>query len=148
MRELTLKDIAGYLPYGLMVQELHNGKIGFVNDLYQLHPNYINDDIKISYDHSDGNHIWMIKPILRPLSDLNKINRLRGWAFVPTEWINDNCIFEIDKDLDFITQNWSQTINLTEVHEIIEKLYEWHFDIHGLIESGLAIDLNTITDQP
>lgn len=26
----------------------------------------------------------------------------------------------------------------------IEKLYEWHFDIYGLIEQGLAIDINTL----
>ncbi len=29
--------------------------------------------------------------------------------------------------------------------EMFEKMYEWHFDIHGLIEKGLAIDVNTIS---
>ena len=28
--------------------------------------------------------------------------------------------------------------------EMFQKLYEWHFDIHGLIEKNLAIDINTI----
>lgn len=28
--------------------------------------------------------------------------------------------------------------------EMHEKLKEWHFDIYGLIESGLAIDINTL----
>lgn len=32
--------------------------------------------------------------------------------------------------------------------ELIEKLYEWHFDLHGLIEKGLAIDVTTLTDNP
>jgi hypothetical protein len=27
---------------------------------------------------------------------------------------------------------------------IIQKFYEWHFDIHGLLEKGLAIDKNTL----
>jgi len=27
---------------------------------------------------------------------------------------------------------------------VIEKLYEWHFDIHGLIEKKEAIDINTL----
>ena len=27
-----------------------------------------------------------------------------------------------------------------------EKLFEWHFDIFGLIEKGLAIDINTLSD--
>ena len=26
------------------------------------------------------------------------------------------------------------------------KLLEWHFDIFGLIEKGLAIDINTLND--
>lgn len=28
---------------------------------------------------------------------------------------------------------------------MLQKLYEWHFDIHGLIEKELAIDKNTIS---
>ena len=27
---------------------------------------------------------------------------------------------------------------------IVEKFIEWHFDIFGLIEQGLAIDINTL----
>lgn len=27
---------------------------------------------------------------------------------------------------------------------IVKKLYEFHFDVHGLIEKGLAIDKNTL----
>jgi len=27
---------------------------------------------------------------------------------------------------------------------LFQMLYEWHFDIHGLIEQGLAIDINTL----
>ena len=27
---------------------------------------------------------------------------------------------------------------------IIERLFEWHFDINGLINEGLAIDKNTL----
>ena len=33
---------------------------------------------------------------------------------------------------------------LLNTHLVIEKLLEWHFDIYGLIEKGLAIDKNTI----
>ena len=27
---------------------------------------------------------------------------------------------------------------------VVEKLLEWHFDIFGLLEKGLAVDINTI----
>lgn len=33
------------------------------------------------------------------------------------------------------------------VHEsylLMQKLIEWHFDVFGLIEKGLAIDINTL----
>jgi hypothetical protein len=38
---------------------------------------------------------------------------------------------------------WHQMSVLTQ-KQMQEKLYEWHFDIHGLIEKGEAIDINTL----
>lgn len=32
--------------------------------------------------------------------------------------------------------------------QLFQKLIEWHFDIAGLIESGEAIDVNTLTENP
>lgn len=29
-------------------------------------------------------------------------------------------------------------------YDLIQKLFEWHFDVFGLIEEGLAIDINTL----
>ena len=29
---------------------------------------------------------------------------------------------------------------------IAQKLFEWHFDVFGLIEAGLAIDINTLNN--
>ena len=31
--------------------------------------------------------------------------------------------------------------------EVREKLFEWHFDVFGLIEKGLAIDFNTLNNE-
>lgn len=30
---------------------------------------------------------------------------------------------------------------------LFKNLYEWHFDLHGLIEKGLAININTLTNK-
>ncbi len=30
-------------------------------------------------------------------------------------------------------------------YEVMEKLLSWHFDVFSLIEKGLAIDINTLT---
>lgn len=63
------------------------------------------------------------KPILRPLSDLtNKESNLL-----------------LDKDILAVTYD----IKLIRYGDVL-KLLEWHFDVFGLIEKGLAIDINTI----
>ena len=31
-----------------------------------------------------------------------------------------------------------------ESYELVQKLLEWHFDVFGLIEKGLAVDINTL----
>lgn len=39
----------------------------------------------------------------------------------------------------------SEAMNIaTRNFDLIKKLYEWHFDVFGLIEKGLAIDINSI----
>jgi len=59
------------------------------------------------------------KPILRPLSDLTKEIEIEGIKFVP--------------------------IDISEIKlHTYNKLLEWHFDVFGLIEQGLAVDINTL----
>lgn len=66
--------------------------------------------------------------------------------------------FEIDIDPEAINFSLATEYYKTDVDEIwkeefgfignefnmLQKLYEWHFDIYGLIEKGLAIDINTL----
>ena len=66
-KQLLKIDICARLPYGLKAQFHYNKIIGEVNSVYGL-PDY--EDIKIAIGMSDGEHIWMFSPILRPLSDL------------------------------------------------------------------------------
>lgn len=85
--------------------------------------------------------------IKHPLSDLTKEIEHNGEKFVPIEKLECEGVdlgtgilgIQIDKftGYDFI---WLIDIQT----EIIEKLYEWHFDLHSLIEKGLAIDINTL----
>lgn len=91
----------------------------------------------------DDVYISEVKPILRPLSDLTKEIEVNGEKFAPFKWFNF-----INSDIDFETQilalssdfRWLESTN----YGIIEKLLEWHFDVFGLIEKGLAIDINTL----
>ena len=80
------------------------------------------------------------KPILRPLSDLTKEIEVDGEKFVPAIELNWSNI---------TTDILSKSINLTNKFNNLfafdyKKLLEWHFDVFGLIEKGLAIDINTL----
>lgn len=41
------------------------------------------------------------------------------------------------------SKDWTIVMNQFELYG---KLYEWHFDIHNLIERGLAVDINTLNN--
>jgi len=84
-----------------------------------------------------------IKPILRPLSDLTKEIEVNGEKFVPMNFINELAFVNILGYSDFEDLIKPLGINECSFWQI-EKLSEWHFDVFGLIEKGLAIDFNTL----
>jgi hypothetical protein len=147
--KLELKHLAPYLPYGLKfsVNSVLYPKItmtGF-RELY-VYGNYHGTNLSFMYG--------FVKPILRPLSDLTKEITHNGQTFVPMKWmesnINKSISFyqplnkELSLEIEIITENYSQTINLYDGYICTQKLQEWHFDVFGLIEKGLAIDINTL----
>lgn len=139
--KLELKHLAPYLPYGLKCYEPRfNTKhtiIGFVGNEV-----YIGDDDEICSFVFDNETL----PILRPLSDLTKEVKVNGEKFIPFKWFNF-----INSDIDFETQIIALSNDIkwldSTYYGIIEKLFEWHFDVFGLIEKGLAIDINTLTQS-
>ena len=144
MEKLELKHIAPYLPYGLKVQWTdHNhtcqrtiigaGKNHVTFDAYLDEEDQLSITI-LYYDSS--------KPILRPLSDLTKEIEVDGEKFVPAIELNWS---NITSDI------LSKSIDLTNKFNNLfafdyKKLCEWHFDVFGLIEKGLAIDINSLND--
>jgi len=123
MEKLELKHLAGYLPYELTFLNIYSKLKLTMNGLTE-------DEVyNNSHGYMDFQHI---KPILRTLSDINK--KCDDFGFVPKDIFNWNdgnnddyeCILEWISILDY------------------NKLLEWHFDVHGLIEKGLAIDINTL----
>lgn len=88
--------------------------------------------------------IEQIKPILRPLSDLTKEIEQNEKRFVPisailerfgdSESLENALLWLMDGSYPYSKFSYC----------IIELLISWHFDVFGLIEKGLAIDLNTL----
>lgn len=147
-----LNYIASYLPYGII------GVYRLGNVVIDINERYANEErIKKLTTESVDFFYKFCKPILHPLSDLTKEIEHNGEKFVPIEY------FEIGEDDNGIEYDFGniKTINLLEsisknncwhdIHympfSLVQKLLEWHFDIHGLIEKRLAIDINTINHQ-
>lgn len=121
---LELKHLAPYLPYKLKFTGYlkHNSSLPFDDseDILTLCP------FVLAYLDQEFEEF---KPILRPLSDLDKDNF---------------------KEMG-INHNWYGLKNyLTNIKEMKVKDFEYlvrnHFDVFGLIEKGLAIDINTTQD--
>lgn len=166
--KLEVKDLAPYLPYGLTV----------INDSYpftgigQIHTLCtILETCAVGLSNKQF-PIQIIKPILRPISDIIKEIEHEGKKFVPivrlakievgehncevcTKIEDDGCSYFIDylptwfslyfHKTYYSFSRWDDGEERTACNnDLRQKLIEWHFDIYGLIEKGLAIDKNTI----
>lgn len=137
--KLELKYLAPYLPYGL------KGK---------WHPEDITPHIYEMISLSDGqiNQILSFtccSPILRPLADLTKtiFQFEYGEPTTLEDWINGNCdLGALRWVLKDKAKEQRQERIMDLPYFVAEYLFQYHFDLFGLIEKGLAIDINTIED--
>lgn len=128
----TLKDenIIPYLPYLVKVQWIRE-----------------DDNAKIISDLTISDYNFLIrtkkaKPILRPLSDLTKEIEHNGEKFVPMVEYSSLRFEEISN-----YKGGQNVLNFIQVREY-KLLLEMHFDVFGLIDKGLAIDISTLNDLP
>jgi len=84
-----------------------------------------------------------IKPILRPLSDLQGMEPKFDPKATdhPINIVSTKTIIEVE---GAIHNGHANLIVLWITYDQMDKLIEYHFDVFGLIEKGLAIDINTI----
>jgi hypothetical protein len=135
--KLELKHIAPYLPYRLKAKDLITKEIRTVT---LLHFTY--DTKTVGHNHLIYEGLLLSKhlPILRPLSDLTKEIEVNGEKFVPTQEYSYLRFEEISN-----YKGGQNVMNFIQVREQ-NILLELHFDVFGLIEQGLAIDINTLND--
>jgi len=142
--ELEVKHLAPYLPYGLKLQYVvreNVEKTGVLQSIshrdFETHPTRVS--IEGLYNEE---HIWIFKPILRPLSDLNKEIVIKGekhqmWLLINGQKALDNGKIE--------NMNGYQYSILELSYNKIQTILNFHFDIFNLIEKGLAVDINTLS---
>ena len=149
MDELELKHLAPYLPYGLRIKE-PNSEFEMTGSFLDEWFNY-GDPIK-------G------KPILRPMSDLKPadLKQIIGHIFRDTKMIRPK-MDSIKCEKGFITfydLDTSQTyvavkpgreglpvMNMSNTFDDYSVFFALHVDMFGLIEKGLAIDINTLKEE-
>lgn len=162
--KLTIEHLSCYLPYGLKFVNSEFAEYTFPlvsvsNISYELNDDDSGIEV-ILFD--DETHI---KPLLRPLSQLTETITHNGETFVPiaelsnlaNEWLgipiikmaktkgNINTIvtlkgyvFGFDNDGFYIKEGhnaWS----VANQWKLWQKLFQWHFDVFGLIEQNLAL---------
>ena len=123
--ELEVKHLAPYLPYGLKLQYVVREKveqIGIMKSIShnedETHPTRVS--ISSMYNEE---HIWMFKPLLKPLSQLG----------------NENYFFHYDNQEGLMMKRKNETYcRLNE----LDFLFKNHFDVFGLIDAGLATELS------
>lgn len=168
---LEIKHLAPYLPNQPFIY------FGVLAGYEMIYPvlGYQPHKILTYEDGNRGNRIWMDleqfqyhRLALHPLSSLTKPITHKGEAFVPMVELltlayptNDYSgrYGLIDFDTEGYPMAWfryaahrSLMIRTSEMESIqtwiTNKLHEWMFDTNGLIESGLAIDVTTLTENP
>lgn len=167
---LELKHLAPYLPFGLKWAKQYKSKdhlyekeerdFVFISIMTTLSTE-MQDAFLESEDDNMNHAYWGIKngfkPLLRPLSDLTKEIEHNGERFVPFEKLFEDIssiksrplIKEQAIGFNVLGENhWITTID-GKIQQscfwwIIQKLFEWRFDIFSLIPAGLALDIDTL----
>jgi len=125
IEKLELKHLAPYLPYELKVKNTvtRSGATWTATGIH-IHNENVFVNLNKSYTGTNTRHI---KPILRTMSDL------------PDEIFED---FGFADEEDFLVCLIEGSINYCDYIKLISQ----HFDVFGLIDAGLAIDINTLPE--
>lgn len=168
-RELTLADIAGYLPYDLKVQD-RDQDIWVLCQLGNADP-CMDGDIGLTTD--DGGYLQYdylddILPVLRPMSDLYVEISERGYnngePFVPLvefakvrypyltsrRFITDTKYVECAENDSSGWGKWKMyelELESMSVDEL-DLLHRLHLDYRDLIDAGLAVSVHDLPTNP
>lgn len=166
MKKLELKHLA-YLPYEVKFTStmddsddvISNNKTWTLDGVNKLFGSYC----LLTKENSDAYDIKTCKLILKPLSDLFKEITHKGKTFIAFDELTEG--ETVSMSLNDYADDWdtktfysferyvTEWIKGNNHHldflpfGFIQKLLEWHFDVFGLIEQGLAIDINTLNND-
>ena len=130
--KIEIEHLAPYLPYGLKgIIRLREDSGLPIDDEGVVNITWF----EVAYLDSEYDEF---KPILRPLSDLTKSELIE----LRFDENNDTLLWSannVESYKDFI-----QFYETDLTYSVLVWAYKKHLDVFGLIEKGLAIDINTI----
>lgn len=132
-KELLIKDLSSRLPYKTKVRYSSNEKF-ITCILDSVNPRYETVDLWSKDVCFTSININKVKPYLFPFSSITKEQ-----LFEVQEILGKNEV-KIYDGFFHIVDSDRNTFTFLEVSALIEWFYKNHFDIHGLIPLGLAID--------
>lgn len=172
--KLTINELAPYLPYGLKMMcypnEPEHSRLGELvaidSDKLYNEDWYISAKCIINEDSLRGNYgVDEFKPILRPLSDLTQLE-LRQ---IIDHLFRDSKCFRpqmesVKHDKGFISfydydtmrtyvavkpsgKDNLPVLNMSNTWQDYSIFFKLHVDMMGLIDKGLAINANTLTNK-
>lgn len=128
--KLKIEHLAPYLPYELKYIDKDSKKVEVMRS--------ISTEINlIDMGWGNAHELKEFKPILRPITDISyeEIENL-GYRYEVRELDCGEYMIFRDADNSSNPLKWA--------FEDVQKLFEWNFDVFGLIKKGLAIDVNSI----
>jgi hypothetical protein len=141
--KLEAKHIAPYLPYKLKFWHL---KLRHTQELTRMTISS-NRDVLVDIEsdtliYESALNSSLIKPVLRPMSDLIKPIKEAGDDIIPIE------VMFLPLGERKILTSWAKEnrcwLGDQISYLVYQHLFEMHFDVFGLINKGLAIDINAI----
>lgn len=146
---LELIHVAPYLPYQLKVECISS----FINldtgvEMLEWQGPY---ELTVSVLHSLRSHdlTKYIKPLLRLLDRLTQEITAEGYndgrPFCPVDWLIENTLLPGEIQFwKYIKATGTAGIRTDQISYYgVQKLFEWHFDVFGLIKEGLALPIVT-----
>lgn len=149
MKQLELNHIAPYLPYGLKCQIIETGNFRGLLSVNANESVLLSADEYNPFSYTRYKPITGIKPLLRPLSNLYKEidGEVPADVLFPKEFYSTIDFYEEYNRENQIQSFIKDGLNWCEPYSFWEYLFSKHFDVFGLIDKGLAIDLNSISHE-
>ena len=131
--ELELRHLAPYLPYGILLLVEYKKDFTSRENFRKIEKWGL--DINKPFENRKG--IISCKPLLRPLSDLTQEIEHNGERFVPLEMLTIRSVQDFRAYPESPSVDWW-------AYKDVQKLFEYHFDVFGLLDKGLALNLSSL----